>query len=140
MKAALSLLRQTLVFVLSIVGGSILGAVLSFAWGLPTSLENITPLVVLGVALTYAGFGSIPALLFGLPAILLMKRKGHARWPATAVLTVGGGTIGALLMFVTFGGFKGFGSFEQLGATAGASIGFVLGLLLFSQSSAAIEA
>jgi hypothetical protein len=125
-----------LLFVLSILLGAILGSFLSFLWDVPRRMEGMTPLVMLGIAMTYAGFGAIPALLFGVPSILFLKRRGYSRGPATAALAIGGGVVGGLLMFVTFGGFHGFGSFERLGATAGASIGFMLGLLFFSGSSA----
>ena len=129
--------EEVLLFVVGVLGGSILGAILTLAWDFPRSLENATPLLAVGYAMTYAGFGAIPSLIFGLTAILFLKHKGYSLWPATAALTVGGGIVGGLLMFATFGMFRGFGPFEQLGATAGASIGFMLGLLLFARSSAA---
>jgi len=69
-----------------------------------------------------------------------LKRRSYSRWPATAVLTFGGGLVGALLMFGTFGMFQGFGQFERLGATAGASIGLVLGLSFFFVSPQAEKA
>ena len=120
--------------VLGVVGGSILGAGLSTAWNM-SLFENSMPLTLFGIAALFALFGAIPALLFGIPAIRLLKGRGYSRWPATAVLTVGGGVVGGFLMFVTFGGFQTFGQFERLGATAGSSIGFLLGLLLFSGHS-----
>ncbi|MBA3666519.1 MAG: hypothetical protein H0W65_02195 [Sphingomonas sp.] len=89
---------------------------------------------MLGIAGTYVIFGAFPALFFGLPAIRFLRRRAYSLLPATGVLTVGGGIVGALLMFVTFGMFKTFGVFEQFGAIAGASIGFVLGLLFFARS------
>jgi hypothetical protein len=82
-------------------------------------------MATVGIAMTYAAFGIIPAAIFGLPAILFLKRRSYSRWPATAILALGGGAVGALLMLVTFTGL------ELLGGTAGASIGFALGLSFF---------
>ena len=82
-------------------------------------------MATVAIAMTYAAFGLIPAAIVGLPAILFLKRRSYSRWPAIAILAVGGGAVGGLLMRLTFTGL------ELLGATAGASIGFVLGLSFF---------
>ena len=110
---------------LGVLVGGLLGGLLSLAWDFPRSLDNATPLIVFGMGLTYVVFGAVPALLFGIPAIRFLRRKGYSRWPATSILAIGGVAVGVALTAVTFTGF------EKYGGTAGASIGFMLGVFLF---------
>jgi hypothetical protein len=127
-------LRGALLFVIAVLVGSFLGSALSHLWDSAGGLAHITPVIFVGIAMTYAAFGAIPALLFGLPSVFFLKRKGYTRWPAAAFLTVGGGLIGGLIMFVMFDVFR-IGHFVLLGATAGASIGLAIGIVLFAGSS-----
>jgi hypothetical protein len=133
LKSVPGIAGQVLLFVAAVVGGSILAAFLTFGWDFPRSLENFTPIILLGIAMTYAAFGAIAALFFAVPFIVLMRLFQLTRLPATAMLTVGGGLFGAGLMKMTFTGF------EHLGATAGGSIGFALGILFFPPSYIPIQ-
>jgi hypothetical protein len=117
-------LRQAMLFVLALVLGGLLGGFLSLGETTLVGGQDVTLWGILLIGMTYAAFGVVPAVLFGAPAIYMMRRRHLTRWPAAAILGAGGGGIGALLMTVTFTGF------ERWAALAGGSIGLMLGILL----------
>jgi hypothetical protein len=119
-------IKLILGFLIALMLGSILAALVSFALSSPESF-SIWPVV--GVAATYVIFGLGPAVAFGLPALWLLRRLHVTRLAAALAMTAGGGAVGTL---VTFGMFH---RFEPLGAIAGASIGLLQGVLLYRPSS-----
>jgi hypothetical protein len=131
----LDLLRKTFLFGLAIVVGSLFAALATMAWfsGFDPNPKTF-PLELFGLALTYVGFGALPALLFGVPPLRFLRRRRYPLGPSLAALTGGGLITGGLLMFATFGSLRVFDSFTQLGAIVGASYGLALGLLLLPRS------
>jgi hypothetical protein len=113
---------HVLKFILALAFGSALAALGSFVvWG----SESFPILMVVGVAGTFAVFGFVPAVIFGLPALWLLQRLKLTPFAAALSMTVGGAAVGAL---VTFGIFK---RFEPIGLIAGASISLMQGILLY---------
>jgi branched-subunit amino acid permease len=125
--------RKSLLFIGAVLIGSLLAGILTTIEYALTGSSPPNLLFVFGITGTYLVFASIPALLFGLPVVQLLRRRGIERWPATAIMFAGGIIVGVFLMFITFTGL------EKLGATAGGSIGFMFGLLLFDNRSTAEE-
>ncbi|MGN6590284.1 MAG: hypothetical protein ACTHKE_08335 [Sphingomicrobium sp.] len=129
------LLRESLLFILAYPVGSFLAGLLTVVWE-GTSASNSVLTGVFNAAMTYAAVAWLPLIVIGFPAVFTLKTKRFSRLPATAILTVGGGAVGALLLKSTFGQNEGFGEFVRGGTFEGASVGLVLGLLLFPRHAA----
>ena len=71
-------------------------------------------------------FATLPAIVFGLPAVILLRRRGADKAKATIALTVGGAIVGWLLLSGSLETFKSWG------ALIGASIGLMMGVLMLS--------
>ncbi|WP_207791098.1 hypothetical protein [Allosphingosinicella flava] len=115
-------------WLLALVLGCLLASVLVGLKGVIMHQDPIYPLIFAGWAVTILMFGTLPALVIGVPAIIFLRKCGIDRLPAIFALLLGGAVIGGLLMAVTFEGF------EFLAATSGGCIGFMLGLLFFPKS------
>ncbi len=120
------LLKTCLLFLTALLLGSWIGGILSVAHHAVTGGLAFNLSVASMIGATYVLFAALPAILFGVPALSLLKRLGYSRWPASAFMAVGGGLVGALLTRVTFTGF------DTWAALAGGSVGFFMGLFLIS--------
>lgn len=119
-------------FAIAIPLGGLLGGLLTIAYRMPAPSD--LPLLVVGMGATFALFGAFPALIFGIPALLILRKMRVSRTAATVVMTIGGAGLGAALTAGTFSGFEG------LGAIAGGSIGLALGVLVYRKSVSLADA
>jgi membrane associated rhomboid family serine protease len=124
------LVRFVLLFPVSVLTGCILGGFSSVLQQTAFGGREFSLRLALMIGVSYTIFATIPAIVFGVPAVLLLRRRQSTKITATLALTGGGAIVGWLLMTVTFTGF------EVWGALTGASVGFMLGVLLVPYSKA----
>jgi len=127
--SVINLLRTVALFILALALGGMLAGLIA-STGLVVGKLKMPDLselraIIFGAGLTFAVFGGLPALVVGMPAVLLLRRMRVSRFEAPLILMTGGGVVGAGLMAMTFTGF------ELLGAAVGGSIGLMLGILVY---------
>lgn len=109
---------------MSLVLGSVLAALIV---GLKAEAPNMTPMPVVVYAAVFVLVGLGPALVAGIAALELLRRINVGPLTAALAMTAGGAVVGA--------GWESLMVADRAwGAIAGASIGLMQGLLLYTRN------